>query len=42
MKLLELNNRLGSTKKIIEQAVITTADITSEIDKNRELKDELK
>lgn len=41
-EITELNNRLGSTKKIIEQAFLTTTNITAEIDKNRELKDELK
>jgi len=41
-EITELNNRLKSTQQIIEQAVLNTSSITSEIDKNRELKDEFK
>ena len=38
----ELTKRLESTKKVIEQALIITSQITSEIETGRELKDELK
>ncbi|MDZ7625109.1 MAG: chromosome segregation protein SMC [Ignavibacteriaceae bacterium] len=41
-EITEFNNQLESTKKIIEQALITTTVITNEIDKNREIKDDLK
>jgi len=41
-EITEFNNQLESTKKIIEQALITTTVITNEIDKNREIKDGLK
>ena len=38
-EIIELNNRIESTKKIIAQALLTTSNLTNEIDKNRELKD---
>ncbi|MBE0570348.1 MAG: chromosome segregation protein SMC [Ignavibacteriaceae bacterium] len=41
-EITEFNNQLESTKKTIEQALITTTVITNEIDKNREIKDDLK
>ncbi len=41
-EIIELNHRIESTKKIIEQALLTTTSLTNEIEKNRETKDELK
>lgn len=41
-EIAELNDRLESAKKSIEQAVSNTITVTSEIDKSREIKDELK
>ena len=38
----ELASRLDSTKNVIEQSLITSSKITSEIETNREIKDELK
>jgi len=42
MKLLNLITGLDQRRKSLSRLFITTADITSEIDKNREIKDELK
>jgi chromosome segregation protein len=41
-EIVELDNRIQSTKKVIEQALLTTANLTREIEKNRDVKDELK
>lgn len=41
-EIVELNNRIDSTKKVIEQALQTTETLTRQIEKNREIKDELK
>lgn len=38
----ELNDRLESTRKNIEQAASSTSNLTADIEKNREIKDELK
>ena len=38
----ELTGRLESTKNVIEQSLISSSKITSEIDTNREIKDDLK
>jgi len=41
-EITELNHRLELTRKIIEQALLTTSNLTAEIDNNRDIKDELK
>lgn len=41
-EILEFNNRIVAAGKIIEQAVITTSKLTSEIERSREIKDDLK
>ena len=41
-EIVELNNRIETAGKIIEQALLTTSTLTDEIDKSRDLKDELK
>ena len=41
-EIVELNSRIESTKKVIQQALQDTETLTREIEKNREIKDELK
>jgi len=41
-EIVEFNDRIEASKKVIEQALLTTSNLTSEIDKSRETKDDLK